>query len=314
MAKLKGILLTEGMHGMISQVEGLAKALEIDFTHHKVETNLFWKLIPPNLSPVSQSIFKKINHDDFDVIISCGRKSVIPSIHLKKTANKKVFNIHIQDPKVNLNHFDFIVAPEHDEIQGQNVISTKGAIHYLTESEINENKDYLQSFIKKDERKVWSLILGGPTKYYDYSKKNMKHIFTMLDELLKKYNFQLVVIPSMRTPISTIDYVREFFGENHTIIKDVDKKAYLSALAIAENIIITCDSSSMISEAALTGKPIYVANILPKKNDKRFQKFRNLFRELNIIRILGEEIQNWNYQKLDETNRVANIIKQKINS
>ena len=314
MTKLKGLLLTEGMHGMISQVEGLAKALEIDFTHHKVETNIFWKLIPPNLSPVSQSVFKKINHDDFDVIISCGRKSVIPSIHLKKTANKKVFNIHIQDPKVNLNHFDFIVAPEHDEIQGQNVISTKGAIHYLTESEINENKDYLQSFIKKDERKVWSLILGGPTKYYDYSTKNMKHIFTMLDELLKKYNFQLVVIPSMRTPISTIDYVREFFGENHTIIKDVDKKAYLSALAIAENIIITCDSSSMISEAALTGKPIYVANILPKKNDKRFQRFRNLFRELNIIRILGEEIQNWNYQKLDETNRVANIIKQKINS
>ena len=314
MAKLKGILLTEGMHGMISQVEGLAKALEIDFTHHKVETNLFWKLIPPNLSPVSQSIFKKINHDDFDVIISCGRKSVIPSIHLKKTANKKVFNIHIQDPKVNLNHFDFIVAPEHDEIQGQNVISTKGAIHYLTESEINENKDYLQSFINKDERKVWTLILGGPTKYYDYSTKNMKHIFTMLDKLLKKYNFQLVVIPSMRTPINTINYAKEFFGDNHTVIMDVDKKAYLSALAIAENIIVTCDSSSMISEAALTRKPIYIANISPKKNDKRFQRFRNLFRELNITRNLGEEVEIWNYQKLDETNRVANIIKQKINS
>jgi hypothetical protein len=37
MTKLKGILLTQGMHGMISQVEGLAKALEIEFTHHKVE-------------------------------------------------------------------------------------------------------------------------------------------------------------------------------------------------------------------------------------------------------------------------------------
>ena len=314
MAKLKGILLTEGMHGMISQVEGLAKALDIDFTHHKVELNYLWKFIPPNLSPVSQNVFKKIDHDDFDVIISCGRKSVIPSIHLKNTANKKVFNIHIQDPKVDLNNFDFIVAPEHDAIQGQNVISTKGAIHYLTENEISENKDYLNSFIKKDERKIWTLILGGPTKYYDYSTKNMKHIFTSLYKLLKKHDFQLVVIPSMRTPINTIHYAREFFGDNHTIIMDVDKKAYLSALAISENIIVTCDSSSMISEAALTGKPIYVANILPKKNDKRFQKFRNLFRELNITRILGEEIENWNYQKLDETNRVANIIKQKINS
>ena len=313
MTKLKGLLLTEGMHGMISQVEGLAKALDIDFTHHKVELNHFWKLIPPNLSPISQSVFKKINHDDFDVIISCGRKSVIPSIHLKNTANKKVFNIHIQDPKVNLNHFDFIVAPEHDAIEGKNVINTKGAIHYLTENEISENKDYLNSFIKKDERKIWALIMGGPTKYYDYSTKNMKHIFTALYKLLKKHNFQLVVIPSMRTPINTIHYAREFFGENHTVIEDVDKKAYLSALAIAENIVVTCDSSSMISEAALTGKPIYIASILPKKNDKRFQRFRNLFRELNIIRNLGEEVEISSYEKLDETNRVANIIKQKIN-
>ena len=314
MTKLKGILLTQGMHGMISQVEGLAKALDIDFTHHKVELNHFWKLIPPKLTPISESVYKKINHDDFDVIISCGRKSVIPSIHLKNTAKKKVFNIHIQDPKVDLNHFDFIVAPEHDGIEGQNVISTKGAIHYLTENEISENKDYLNSFIKKDERKIWALIMGGPTKYYDYSTKNMKHIFTALYKLLKKHDFQLVVIPSMRTPINTIHYAKEFFGENHTIIMDVDKKAYLSALAISENIVVTCDSSSMISEAALTGKPIYIASILPKKNDKRFQRFRNLFRELNITRNLGEDLENWSYPKLDETNRVANIIKQKINS
>ncbi len=142
----------------------------------------------------------------------------------------------------------------------------------------------------------------------------MKHIFSMFYKLMKKHNFQLVVIPSMRTPINTIHYAKEFFGENHTIIMDVDKKAYLSALAISENIVVTCDSSSMISEAALTGKPIYVANILPKKNDKRFQKFRNLFRELNITRNLGEEVEIWNYEKLTETNRVAKLIREKIQS
>ena len=314
MNKLKGILLTQGMHGMISQVEGLAKALDIDFTHHTVELNNFWKMIPPKLTPISQSVYKKINQTEFDLIISCGRKSVIPSIHLKNNSKKKVFNIHIQDPKVNFNNFDFIVAPEHDSIEGQNVISTKGAIHYLTDNEITKNKDYLNSFVKKDQRKICSLILGGPTKYYDYSSENIKNIFSNLNNLLKKNDFQLVVIPSMRTPKNSIDYAREYFGKNHTIIDNVDKKAYLSALSMSEIIIVTCDSSSMISEAALTGKPIYVANILPKKNDKRFQKFRNLFRELNIIRNLGEEEQNWNYQKLDETNRVAKIIKQKINS
>ena len=93
--------------------------------------------------------------------------------------------------------------------------------------------------------------------------------------------------------LNTIHYAKEFFGENHTVVMNVDKKAYLSALAISENIVVTCDSSSMISEAALTGKPVYIANILPRKNDIRFQRFRNLFRELNITRNLGEDMETW---------------------
>ena len=313
MTKLKGILLTEGMHGMISQVEGLAKALDIDYTHHKVELKSFWKLVPPKFTPISNASFKELNTTDFDIIISCGRKSVIPSIYLKKNFNKKIYNIHIQDPKVNFDHFDIIVAPEHDGISGGNIINTKGAIHYLSEKEINDNSNYLKSFIKNDERKIFAFIMGGPNKYYDYSTKNIKRIFSILYNLNKKQNFQLVVIPSMRTPKNTIHYAKEFFGENHTVIENIDKKAYLSALALAEYIIVTCDSSSMISEAALTGKPIYIANILPNRNDKRFQKFRNLFRELNITRNLGEPFEYWSYKKLDETNRVAKIIIDKIN-
>ena len=70
----------------------------------------------------------------------------------------------------------------------------------------------------------------------------------------------------------------------------------------------------MISEAALTGKPIYFADIPTNKNDRRIRKFRELFGELNIIKKLDNNLENWNYQKLDETNRVASIIKQKINS
>ena len=104
MSKLKGILLTEGMHGMLSQVEGLAKALDLDFTHHKVELKNLWSLIPPKFTPISQNVYKKINHIDFDIIISCGRKSVIPSIHLKSISKKKIFNIHIQYPKIKFDY------------------------------------------------------------------------------------------------------------------------------------------------------------------------------------------------------------------
>ena len=68
----------------------------------------------------------------------------------------------------------------------------------------------------------------------------------------------------------------------------------------------------MISEAALTGKPIYVAQIPSQTNDYRFKKFRDLFKQLNIIKELNDNLETWNYEKLDETNRVAQTIKKKL--
>ena len=84
MIKLKGLLLTEGMHGMISQVEGLAKALDLEFIHEKIELNNFWKMIPPKFTPVQSFTFENKIKENFNIVISCGRKSVIPSIYLKK--------------------------------------------------------------------------------------------------------------------------------------------------------------------------------------------------------------------------------------
>ena len=311
MSKLKGLLLTEGMHGMISQVEGLAKALDIDFTHHKVELNKFWKLIPPKFTPVSNFTFNSITTNDFDIIISCGRKSVIPSIYLKKNSKKKVHNIHIQDPKVSLNNFDFIIAPEHDGLTGDNVILSKGSIHYLTKEEITNNHEYLSEKLNK-EKEYLSLILGGPNKYYDYNEKNLIKIFDKIKSILESNNLQAIIIPSMRTPKKIIDFTQNYLGENNLVIKDVDKKAYLSSLSLAKYIVVTCDSTSMISEAALTGKPIYIAEIPAKSNDYRFRKFRDLFHKLKIIKNLNEKVEIWNYEILDETNRIAKEIKKKI--
>ena len=183
---------------------------------------------------------------------------------------------------------------------------------YLTDKEIIKNKDYLSSFIQKDHRKICSLILGGPTKYYDYSLENIENIFFILNNLLKKNNFQLVVIPSMRTPKNTIEHAKKYFGKNHTIIDNVDKKAYLSALSISDYIVVTCDSTSMISEAAITGKPIYVAQMSAKKNNLKFKKFFSQFKQLNIIKDLTDKIDLWSYDKLDEVNRISPLINEKI--
>ena len=312
MEKLKALLLTEGMHGMISQVEGLAKALDLNFIHEKIELNNFWKLLPPKITPAQNFVFKNKIDQDFNVLISCGRKSVIPSVYLKNKYKDKIINIHIQDPKVSLNNFDFIVVPEHDGLIGKNVLTSKGAIHYLTNDELEQNESYLKSRVD-NQKKIVTLIIGGPNKYYSYDDKIIDKLFVKIENNFIKKNYQAIIIPSMRTPKNIIEKAQNYFDKNQIVIPDVDKKAYLSSLKLADHIVVTCDSTSMISEAAITGKPIYVVQMPTIKSNQRFKNFFNLFESLNIIKNLETSIESWDYKKLDETNRISSYIKNKIN-
>ena len=310
MLKLKALLLTQGMHGMISQVEGLAKALGLNFKHETIQLKKFWNLVPPKLTPVLESVLKERFVCDAKVVISCGRKSVIPSILLKKRFKKEIFNIHIQDPKINLNNFDSIVCPEHDDLHGDNVVKTKGAIHYLTNNEIQKNINYLKP--NQGDKKIVTFILGGPNKYYSFSEKQMDRMFAKIKNMFVSSKYKLIVIPSYRTPENILKLAFNYFNQDHLVIKERDKKAYLSGLSNAKYIVVTCDSTSMISECALTGKPIYIAEIPSKRDDYRFRQFRDLFIKLNIIKILDNKLELWVYDKLDETNKIAEIIKNKL--
>ncbi|MFM7982694.1 MAG: ELM1/GtrOC1 family putative glycosyltransferase, partial [Candidatus Fonsibacter sp.] len=93
------LLLTEGAHGMISQVEGLAKALGINFKHCNVNLKSFWKKIPINFVPVRRGVVSDDlpNLTEPTLLISCGKNSIISSLILKKE-NPNHFNIHIQNP------------------------------------------------------------------------------------------------------------------------------------------------------------------------------------------------------------------------
>ena len=310
MLKLKALLLTQGMHGMISQAEGLAKALGLSFKHENIKLKKIWNIIPPKLTPVSENILENKFICDSRVIISCGRKSVIPSISLKRKFKKDIFTIHIQDPKVNLNNFDSIICPEHDNLDGENVIKTKGAIHYLTNHEIKKNINYLKP--KAERKKIVTLILGGPNKYYSFSENQMNTTFAKIKNLFVYSKYKLIVIPSYRTPENILKLAFNYFNDNHLVIKERDKKAYLSSLGLADIIIVTCDSTSMISEAAITGKPVYIAQMKNKKSIHRFEKFYKLFKDLGIIRDLEDKIEYWKYEGLDEVNRAANLVKEQM--
>ena len=130
--------VTDGSQGMISQANGLAQLLCGNVKNYKTDLIFPWSKLQPGYLPVYKWIFKnKINLLNKPyLIITCGRKSIYLSLFLKKLLKNEIVTIHIQDPKINSNRFDYVIAPNHDSLKGSNVINSLGAIHHFTKKNI----------------------------------------------------------------------------------------------------------------------------------------------------------------------------------
>jgi len=185
---------------------------------------------------------------------------------------------------------------------GENVINSKGAIHYITKDEIEKANSYLSDKIKN--KKIVSLILGGPNKYYNFSNEELTKIFNKVRSNFISIGYKIIIIPSMRTPKRIIDLANKEFLSDGYVVNSVDRQAYLASLALANKIVVTCDSTSMISEAAAS----------PKMNNYRFERFFHLFREMGITRNLEEKVENWSYKHFNEAERIAPMIHSKLSN
>ena len=171
--------VTDGSQGMISQVMGLSKQISPNIREIRIDLIFPWNKLQPGFLPIYKWIFKnKIPHDEKpDILISCGRKSVYFSLYCKKKYNK-LFNIHIQNPKISAKNFYYIVSPNHDNFFGSNVLNSVGALHHF--KKVN----------KSTNSKLLTCIVGGDNKHY---------LFNYKDFILNTIHINLILYYSPKT-------------------------------------------------------------------------------------------------------------------
>jgi len=299
---------------MISQVLGLAQQFSSNIT--KINTKILfpWSKLQPGFLPIFSWIF--FNKLDFssspDMVISCGRKSVYFSLYLKKLFMKKIITIHIQNPKINFNKFDFIISPNHDNIKGANVIKSIGAIHQFTKKMIESKKD---SYLSVPKNNLISFIIGGNNRHYKFTKESILDLINKIKHLKKRYSkFNFLVISSRRTGLDIIRFMKEKLDKIAHIWNGVDENPYIFALNNSTFFVATSDSTSMISECAFTGKPIFVFHLPFKRLSKRIENFHFEFENLKITKKFLDpiDLNPWQYETLDEAKRISGIIKERI--
>ena len=301
--KLKIWSVTDGSQGMISQVNGLSRHISSNIIEIKTDVIFPWSKLQPGLLPTYNWIFKNnISNKQPDILISCGRKSVYFSLYCKKKFNNLI-NIHIQNPKISSRSFNYVISPNHDNFYGNNVINTVGALHQFEKSNITRKPNLL------------TCIVGGNNQHYNFSSNEADKLCKKLIEI-KKFNtdIELNVITSRRTSDLLKKNLIKNLSNIAKIWNGVGENPYKQAIQESSFFIVTSDSTSMISEVAISGKPVYIYHLPFKRKSRRIINFQNEFSNLGISRNINniQKLEKWTYKPLNESERIARIIKEKL--
>lgn len=306
--------LTENLPGTHSQVRGLSEAIGLPTVHKICKRRWPWGWLGlsvgnplTQLSPESDPLTPPWP----DLIISCGRRSAPLALAIKKQSQGKTFCLHIQNPIFNHASFDLIVAPEHDNIKGPNIITNKGALHHVTQEKIDKALEIHAPLFKEFPKPYSAVLLGGNTHRYKMTEAAMNDIIKKILSIRDITKGSVLVTPSFRTPFrSTLQQAlhnepRIFLAEIETL------NPYLAMLGIADFIFVTDDSVNMVSEACMTGKPVYILPLLGHTGSKSLNFIQELVQE-KTVRLFKDTVESWSYTPLDETKRIATLVREKL--
>ena len=199
------------------------------------------------------------------IIITCGRRMAGVSIAMQRLSRAtaiegKSHTIHIQDPRLPPQYFDILIKPQHDPTSGPNVINSMGALNRLTDAKIAHAATVLDQKWTNLPAPCVAVLLGGDSRRYVVSATMVANMAKKLRRFAVSTNASLAIIPSRRTPSKLLNQLTKLLKKTpHTIMNLTDENPYPGILGHAVAIIVTSDSVNMASEAAITGKPVLIA-------------------------------------------------------
>lgn len=299
---------------MKSQVMGLAEAIGIPTIHKTCKRRWPWGWLGLSYgNPLKQLTTDSdpLSPPWPDLVISCGRRSAPLALAIKKQNKGKTFCVHIQDPLVGRQAFDLIVAPEHDNLDGPNVISTKGALHKVTPQKLAEGIGLYGSVFQDFPSPYSTVLLGGATNRYQMPRKAMEALIQQILLIRDQTRGSVLVTPSFRTPFREL-LTKALEHEPHVFLVDLEKlNPYFAMLGLADYLFVTDDSVNMVCEACVTGKPVYILPLLGHGKTKP-KKFIDGLVQKDVVRVFQGSISAWTYDPFNDTQTVANLVRERM--
>jgi mitochondrial fission protein ELM1 len=288
-------VVSDGRRGIENQALGLAEAVARHRPMHLVPVHLPRTGALPD--PGDQTP---------DVWIGCGRAAV-RAAPLHRRAFPDAVMVYVQAPRTHESLFDLIVAPRHDRISGENVLSIIGSPNRVTPSLLETATAEFESELAKLPGPRAAVLIGGDSKHHRFTDATCANLLDSV-ERMRAQAASVMITTSRRTPEKLTDALQSRYGWSDQVWVHAGDgpNPYFAFLAAADWICVTEDSTNMLCEAATTGTPVYRLAV-----DGKPGKFKDLYAQLQgagAVRPFLGSLERWDYAPLHETERAAQAV------
>ena len=298
--------ITDGNAGNVRQAHALAAALSRPVRDWTLHGRAPWHWVAPRRLPGARSAFGPAFADALSnpprLAIGCGRQSALATRLLRERGSRVV---QVLDPRIDPRHWDLVIAPEHDGLQGPNVIRLLGSLHPVTAAWLAEARGHYTALATLPRPRT-VLLLGGNSSH---ARLNATFLHQTLDVLLRQLREgggSVLASTSRRTPPELAGELRKRLAGLESLVwggPADGANPYPGLLAHADRIVCTGDSVNMLSEAGATDAPLFIAGA--DRVSGRPRRFIDSLLGLGRARLLGERMEPFPVTPLQETARVA---------
>jgi len=196
-----------------------------------------------------------------DLVLTAGRRNEPIARWIKEQSGGHTRLVHVGRPWASLDRWDLVVTtPQYRLPRGPTVLHNEAPLHRVTPERLANAAKEWEPHVAHLPRPYVTVLAGGPSGPYPFDAPSGARLAHQASAFAAARGGSLLVTTSARTPAATI----EALFRNVTVPsmlyrwrRDDPGNPFFGFLALADALIVTADSVSMMTEACATGRPVY---------------------------------------------------------
>ncbi|MES0811465.1 mitochondrial fission ELM1 family protein [Roseibium sp. SCPC15] len=304
-------VLTDGKAGDLAQCIGVVEALGCPYETRRIAPRppFSWWLPFGPTDPRERETKdgSPISAPYPDLVVASGRRAAAYLKRIKRLSRGKTFTVFLKDPKTGPGAADLIWVPEHDKLRGRNVLVTPTSPHRFSAGRLEELRTDKVTEIDKLGHPRIAVLIGGDSRHHTFTEDDQHKLLNGLRQLAQEHDAHFMITASRRTPPG-LAYGLAGLAKSgsHVYWTGKGNNPLGHYLAKADAIVATADSTNMIGEAAVTGKPVHVFH--PSGGHDKITRFLGTLRHLGVIHPFPGPLKTTTYEPIDATPLIAERI------